>query len=194
MKKIIFFLALIYFLLSSIGVLLAKNLKSEQDYLQEIGQLLQTGKIDEALQINRNMISDYPNSVKAYTSMALIYANQDKLSDAATNVKYALSLSPASPAAQDEKNDLFQAHSILANIYAKKGEIRSAISELDKAVKLKSDSEGAYYMLGVLYTQIKKNKEAREAFQKVIQIGGNGESKGVLANYAKQVLEKNKYK
>lgn len=193
MKKIIFFIVLTCFFFSASGILLAKNSRFEKEYLREIGQLIQTGKIDEALQINRNMISDYPNSVKAYTSMALIYANQDKLSDAATNVKYALSLSPASPA-QEDKNDLFQAHNVLANIYAKQGEIGSAISELNKAIKLKSDSDGAYYMLGVLYTQVKKNKEAMDAFQKVIQIGGNGESKGVLAGYAKQVLEKNKYK
>ncbi len=192
MKKIIFLLVLTCFLLSSIGLLLAKNLKSEQEYLQEIGQLLHAGKVDEAQKSNSNMINDYPNSIKAYMGMALIYANQDKLSDAATNVKYALSLSPVSPAPEN-KNDLFQAHSVLANIYAKQGEIGNAISELTKAVQLKSDSDGAYYMLGVLYTQLKKNKEAREAFQKVVQIGINGESKGVLANYAKQLLEKNKH-
>ena len=44
--------------------------------------------------------------------------------------------------------------------------------------------------MGILYVQFKEYDKAREAFNACIQIGPNGESEGVITNYATQALEK----
>ena len=197
MKKIKFILYV--FMLVSMLFLCTKVIAqgiSEEEYLNKIGQLQRSGAITEAIKYNEEMLRTYSNSIKAYTSMALLLRNQGNFDEAIVNCKKAISLNP-NPQKEDDKENVFQAHNVLADIYSTKFNVTRLISDLDmsiaelkKAIKIKPGSDMAHYTLGVLYSQKMMYREARAEFQKVIEIGEKGESKGVLAGYAAQALEK----
>jgi len=137
-----------------------------------------------------------PNDNKAqsqdplnYLKSGFSYLQQNKLDEAKAYCEKAIALI-SNPASQVDKNNLLIAHDMLAVIYGKQNKLDMAIDELKKCLSLNPNSDSTYYKMGIIYAQRGMNSEAKEALQKVIDIGNKGESKGVLATYAKQALEK----
>jgi len=172
------------------GLVLAKNLSTEEDYLKQIGQLKETGKIDEAILINREMITSYPQNLKGYGSLALLFLDKGDYDEAIAKCEQAISLAPT-PLLDKDRDGLYLVYSTLSNIYAKQLKLDNAIEAIKKAIALKPKyADGAYWSLGIYYTQIEKWTEARAAFHKMIEIGNKGESKGALTEYAEAALIK----
>ena len=109
----------------------AQNMESEEKYLQDIGQLIEVGQVDSAIQKNNEMIINYPESIKAYSSMAFIYTKQDKLKEAITYCNKAISFK-TKDLSTDNKESLYRAYGLLANIYSKQKQLGKAIARLRK--------------------------------------------------------------
>lgn len=189
MVKGIFHCLIVLLLLANAASGVTQEINSEKEYLNYIGQFMKEGNISKAIDYNEKMIAAYPESTKAYSSMALIYSEQNKLDEAVAYCNKAIAVKNSSLSPSD-KESLYQAHSLLANIYVKQMQIGQAVAELKRAVELKPNADGAYYTMGILYAQTGEYDAARGALNHVVQIGADGESQGVLTNYAQQALEK----
>lgn len=188
-RRIFYWLTVILLLAGAASSGVTQEINSEEEYLNYIGQFMEEGNIIKAIDYNEKMIAVYPESIKAYSSMALIYSEQNKLDEAIAYCNKAIAVKD-SILSPENKESLYQAHSLLANIYVKQMQLEQAIAELKRAIELKTNADGAYYTMGILYAQTGEYDAGREALNHVIQIGADGESQGVLTNYAKQALEK----
>lgn len=186
-KKLIFLVSLIL-ALSLAGNILAAERRTEKEYLTEIGQHIRAGEMREAIECNKEMISKYPKNPRAYVCIGNIYNSQDNIENAILNAEKAIALL-RKPVTKDDNNVLYHAHMVLSNAYTKQMKLPSAIEELKKSIEFNPESDFAHYAIGVLFTRLMKYKEAKEAFQKVVELADKGESKGKLTDYANQALK-----
>lgn len=139
--------------------------------------------------LEKNTASDQSQDPLEYINLGFNYLQQNNFNEARASYEKAISLIPGSFTKTD-KDNLFKANDLLASIYAKQNKIDLAIDAYKQALKFNPKSEYTYYKMGVLYANAGMNSEARDAFKKVIDTGEDGESKGVLAGYAEQALER----
>jgi tetratricopeptide (TPR) repeat protein len=101
--------------------------------------------------------------VDAWNSLGIARSKTDDKEGAIVAFNKAISLRP----------DDAELHFGLATVYRRQRNTDKAIAEYQVAVQKNPRLAKAYYDLGLLYAQDKKNAEARQAFEKYLQYGTN---------------------
>jgi len=137
--------------------------KTAIDYYNQALVLLKNGKLDQAANIYKILLSLDPTYVKAYNNLGIICKLQGRLDEAENNFQKALKLDPKR----------VPVYSNLANIYRIKGEIRKAEEFCRKAIKSDPGFADAYNILGALLQIQGKNKEAVKQYRRAIKLAPN---------------------
>jgi len=112
-----------------------------------------------------------PADVEAWKSLGIARSKTDDKEGAIVALKKAIGLAP---------NDA-ELHFSLATVYRRQLKPDIAIEEYQVAVQKNPRLAKAYYDMGLLYAQDKKNAEAKAAFEKYLQYGaGAGEDAASL--------------
>jgi Tfp pilus assembly protein PilF len=139
--------------------------------------------------LDKNKVTNQSQDPLEYIKLGFNYLQQNNFNQASASCEKAISLIPG-PFSKTDKDNLFKAHDLLAQIYGEQNKIDMAIDEYREALNFNPKSDYIYYKMGVLYANKGMYSEAKDLFKKVIEIGENGESEGVVAGYAKQALER----
>lgn len=145
---------------------------------------------DRAINLTDSLIQDYPESIKAKSLKGHVLVLKGDLAEAEKAAKITLSACSNPPASIEEKEAAVMAHQTLSNVYTKRGDMAAAISETEEGLKLMPDSEILIWQLAVTYAGTGKYEKAKAKANRLIEIGDNGKSKGVMADYAKKLLLK----
>ena len=162
---------------------------SEQEQMNKIIGLVEQEKYQEALGAADELVVQFPESIKAKGLKVHILGLKGDFEIAKQQAQKLISSCPQ-PITDDEKDAVVMAHSTISNIYVKQGRIMDAIKETEAALKIKPDSEILLWLAAVTYSQVGMYEKAREKANRLIEIGGKGESKGIMAGYARQLLQK----
>jgi tetratricopeptide (TPR) repeat protein len=154
---------------------LKKSLKVGPELIwlhNNVGDILRQQKdFDNAFRSLSDAISLDSSYSPAYYNMGLLYLEKKDDNNAIEYFKKAYQYD------KTDSDSLFQ----LSKIYQRKGyenfvdgKIDDAITEYKKAIEYTPSSADIYYNIGVIYTQSQNNKEAKEYFQKYIQLKPGG--------------------
>ncbi len=138
---------------------------------------LMKGELDKAQPLLKQVLDDplYPTPQFAYFNLARIYERQGKINEAIEQYKLAL----------DYRPDYVDAHYNLGLLYLQQGKTDLAIQEISEATRLSPDIAAYHQSLGVAYVEAGKPKEARKAFEKVLEM----DPRGMWAEYARRMLK-----
>lgn len=161
----------------------------EQGESKKIVSLVEQKNYEEALILTNNLLKEFPQSINAKALEGWVLVLKGDLEGAENSAKNVLSLCP-NPNTENEKKAVIMAHQTLSDAYIKQGNTMAGVSETEEALKLKPDSEVLLWQLAVAYTKVGMYKEAQDKANRLIEIGDKGESKGIMAGYAKELLQK----
>ena len=161
----------------------------EQTEIKKIVSLVGQKNLEEASLLTNDLLKEFPKSINAKAVEGWVLGLKGDLAGAENSSKSVFALCP-NPNTDDEKKATLMAHETLSGVYVKQGKITEGISESEKALALKPDSEILIWQLAVFYAKSGMYKEAQEKANRLIGIGDKGESKGVMAGYAKDLLQR----
>ncbi len=136
-------------------VLLPYHLK-----LMDAIRLYSEGKIEEAIPLLEEIVTQRPEFVQAYTTLATMYRVTGRFEKAEELLKRGLKYNP-------DDNSLL---STLGITLVEKGEPEKAIPLLKKALKIDPADEDAWNSLGIAYWRTGKFDEALDAYKKALSI------------------------
>ncbi|MFO0792915.1 MAG: tetratricopeptide repeat protein [Candidatus Brocadiaceae bacterium] len=116
----------VVFLASGSFYFYVKRVHRSMAYFQTVGELVQQGKLDDAITILKDTIRKNPYSAEAHAALGMIYNKKELLDDALSELKTALKLKP----------DIINIYQEMYLIYKKKGMEEEAKSALDSYEKL----------------------------------------------------------
>jgi tetratricopeptide (TPR) repeat protein len=158
------------------AISLDRNYSEAHNYLGTL--YLEQGLWDEAIGEFKKALSYYLYDTPAIAlyNMAWAYYSKKDYNNALINYHKALNVdSMTTLRPQIEKN--------IGLIYYDQGNIPEAIVHLKKSVELDSSLFDAYFLLGQSYLKDKDNKNARRAFQNVIELSPDSSFGRRAANY-----------
>jgi len=162
---------------------------SEQEHSDKVMGFVEQERYQEALIAAEELVEQFSESIKAKGLRVHVLGLKGDFEVAKQQAQSIISSCPQ-PITDDEKDAVVMAHSTISNIYVKQGRIMDAIKETEAALKIKPDSEILLWLAAVTYSQVGMYEKAREKANRLIEIGGKGESKGIMAGYARQLLQK----
>ncbi len=135
------------------------------------------GDLERAQSLFLEVLKDpfYPTPHFVHFNLAKISERQGRLDEAVQQYKRAL----------DIQRDYVDAHNSLGLLYLRQGKTDLAIKELTEATRLSPRLAIYYQNLGTAYLRAGRQKEARRAFEKVLELEPSGRS----ADYARRMLE-----
>ncbi|MFA5778563.1 MAG: DUF2723 domain-containing protein [Elusimicrobiota bacterium] len=165
---------------------LKKSLKVGPELIwlhNNVGDILRQQKdFNDALHSLSNAISLDSTYSPAYYNMGLLYLEKKDDNNAIEYFKKAYQYD------KTDSDSLIQ----LSKIYQRKGyknfvngKIDDAITEYKKAIEYTPSSADIYYNIGVIYAQSQNNKEAKEYFQKYIQLNPGGSNAATVKVWLK---------
>jgi len=107
----------------------------------------------------------------AYYNMGLLYLEEKKEDDAIEYFKKAHQYDKTDPDSLSQLSKIYQRKGYKNFV---EGKIDGAITEYKKAIEYTPAAADIYYNIGVIYSQLQNNKEAKEYFQKYIQLNPGG--------------------
>ena len=122
--------------------------------------LINTGKIDDAISLFENITKSYPNTAKGFHFKAFAYTKKNDFDKALLSIDEAKILSPDSLDISLDKS----------NILNSLGKTDTAIELLKSIEKKYTKDARVFYNLGCLFMDKKKYDDAVEYFKKTIQI------------------------
>jgi tetratricopeptide (TPR) repeat protein len=183
------FLALIFFGAIFGAVSFPSVLFGVQTSYDEILYLLDSNDFEGALKMTNQLLESHPESIKAQAFKAHVLALSQDFEGAKRQSNKVFNMQP-NPVTNEEKDAVVMAHQALSNVFVREGDLDASFEEIEKALRIKPDSEIMLWQLAVGYAKTGKNPEAREKANRLIEIGDGGESRGIMAGYAKQLLAK----
>lgn len=108
----------------------------------------------------------YLTPEQAHLNLGNVYAVQGRPADAIEEFKRALDVAP----------DFAEAHNRLGYVYLMQGRVELAIAELTLAVKQAPELVTAHLSLGFAHLLAGEKDQARQAFQKVVELSSTGET------------------
>jgi tetratricopeptide (TPR) repeat protein len=124
------------------------------DLLVSAGQLLHSGKYEDAAKSYRTILITQPASADAHAGLALALLKQDKVAEALASAKAAMAQFP----------DAAVLHAMLGEIYFRKGWISDAEQEFRKALKLDHKQARAWLGLARVADIVCKRKTAKKYY------------------------------
>src|SRR6185436_7566807 len=121
-------------------------------------ELLHAGKLDEAVQVYREVIQARPEMAEVYHSLGDALLEDGRSDEALTAFQKAISLGRDTP----------ELHNNLAAVLLKKGDLAGAEAHMISALQWTDDPIWHANLAGVLHTQ-QKFEEALPQFQKAIE-------------------------
>ncbi|PIU82911.1 MAG: hypothetical protein COS68_06885 [Elusimicrobia bacterium CG06_land_8_20_14_3_00_38_11] len=103
--------------------------------------------------------------------MGLLYLEEKKEDDAIEYFKKAHQYDKTDPDSLSQLSKIYQRKGYKNFV---EGKIDGAITEYKKAIEYTPAAADIYYNIGVIYSQLQNNKEAKEYFQKYIQLNPGG--------------------
>jgi len=162
---------------------------AEKEYYGKVMSLLEQNRYGEALGLTNELVKSYPKSVKAKALEIHVLGFKEDLNEAEQKAKAMIAAFPQ-PATDDEKDAVIMSHTTLSNIYMKQSQVGPALVESELALKIKPSSEVLLWQLAVVYAKLGMYGKAKKKANRLIEIGDKGESGGVMAGYAKELLKK----
>ncbi len=139
---------------------LALNPKSEELQLRLIESLLNTGKTDEAAQLNDAMLKERPGDVMARVTHARLQAFKGDPNAAIATLRDVIKDAPENP----------QAHFILGQVLRQTGDMAGAKTELQEAVKRQPEGPMILSALAEVYRDTGDPDTAREYVGRLLKI------------------------
>jgi tetratricopeptide (TPR) repeat protein len=124
--------------------------------LAEATRLLHSGKYEEAAHSYGALLAAEPQSAAALAGRVRALLKQDKVAEALEAAKVAVATLPENP----------MLHTVLGEIYFRKGWIPEADEEFRKAIKLDAKVARAWLGLGRVAMLMSKHKTAKEYFER----------------------------
>jgi len=131
--------------------------------VQEADEKMQEGDFFRALTIYSEANYKEPNNPETLFKMGYALMQQDRDDEALEYLKEAVEL---------DKNDTF-IHQALASVYRKLGEYESARNHLNVSLALDSSNPITYYNYGNLLVDMKEYEEAKEMYEKALELDGD---------------------
>jgi len=171
------------------------NGRSEQSQeRREATELLQQGKLDEAVVVLRKLLDRTPADFDSLHDLAVVQAKQGKLDDAIVNFERAVKLAPG--ASETHRNlavafvqrgkkrqaeaafrraielnpDSNQARHELANLLRGDGRLEEAVAQYRELVSRKPDFAVAHHDLGLALAELKRWKEAEASYREALRL------------------------
>ncbi len=123
-------------------------------------QALESGNINEAIEIYSKVLKTNPVDEAALCGLALVYQTDGKMDKTIDAYKKALQVNPS----------FFDAHYNLAIVYSTINQIDDAIAHLNKAINLNSGDASIHNNLGVLYFKKNMYNDAKNCFERALLI------------------------
>ncbi len=123
-------------------------------------QALESGNINEAIEIYSKVLKTNPVDEAALCGLALVYQTDGKMDKTIDAYKKALQVNPS----------FFDAHYNLAIVYSTINQIDDAIAHLNKAINLNSRDASVHNNLGVLYFKKNMYNDAKNCFERALLI------------------------
>ncbi len=131
-----------------------------QDQTNELIQLYQSGKLDEAETMGRNLLKEYPEDIVCLNILGVVLDAKGKTEEALNIYDKAIQINDNSPETYFNKGAILQ----------RLGNSNEARINYEKAISIKSDFLNAYFNLGLVYQNLQDNKKAIENYQKAIDL------------------------
>ena len=131
-----------------------------ENNLAEAFNLMNTGKIDKAINLFENLTEQYPKTARGFHLKAFAYTQDANFDKALESIKIAKSISP---------NNL-DINLDYANILSSLNKKKEAIQILNSIENSYKKDARVYYNLGCLYIDILNYKDAIECFKKTLEL------------------------
>jgi tetratricopeptide (TPR) repeat protein len=128
--------------------------------IQSLINLYQQGQLQQALDIAKQLLSQFPNSVTLYSICGVANRGLGQFDAAITSYKQAIKIKP----------DLAEAYYNIGNILQDKSDLEAAINSYKKAIKIKPDYAEAYNNIGVLLSDKGDLEASIESYKQAIKI------------------------
>ena len=124
------------------------------------------GRLDQAAELFRRVLSEDPNNAAALYSLGLIYTNAGRLSEASELIDRGVVLAP-------RYAPMWQLSALRHQLLDQRDQ---ALESHRKAVELDPANVGALNNWGVLLKEMHRNAEALDKFQRILEINPNDEA------------------
>jgi chemotaxis protein methyltransferase CheR len=128
--------------------------------IQIAEELLDHGRIEEAIALLQQQVADEPNSAAAHALLGRAYANQGRWTEAKNCCQKAIGLDSLHTEAYD----------LLASIYQHEGQLAPAIGMYKKVIYLDRQAPLPHFNLAALYRKTGQHQQARRSYQNVVNI------------------------
>lgn len=130
---------------------------------QEADALLEKGEFEKALVLYSQVNYEASGNGDILFKMGYCLAQQDRFDEALAYYKDALEIDPDNTAL----------HQAMASIYRKQGEFASARMHLNASLELDKNNPITYYNYGNLLVDMKLFDEAKQMYEKVLELDGD---------------------
>ncbi len=122
--------------------------------------MLKRGQLETAIRELNKAVEVDPNLAAAHIELACVYLETDRLDDAEKSVNKALEVQP----------DAVRALICRSELKRRKGMLDDALKDIQETVAAHPSNSAGYYVLGKVYQDQKKDKDAMSAFKKAYQL------------------------
>jgi tetratricopeptide (TPR) repeat protein len=160
---------------------------SAPNYIERADVLYRAKQFDEAIVVLQKALESKADPAAVHALIGLIYDEQGKLDDAATELEIALDMKPALEAERTIQEKLFKVRLSLADRAKKADDFPSAKRQYEKAFRLQGVSAHfralAHGALGVLLEEHKDSQAALAEYRIAVRIEpDNGALRGTMAD------------
>jgi protein O-GlcNAc transferase len=127
---------------------------------QMAGQLLQAGRLDEAIAAYQKYLVGAPEAADSWHNLASAFKAKGMQAEAESHVRKAIELQP----------DMPEAHNTLGSIFAERNQLDHATSEFNTAIRLRPEYAKAYCNLGAMLRKSGHCGEAIATLKKAIEL------------------------
>jgi predicted Zn-dependent protease len=124
---------------------------------EKANQLVEAGKLDEAIAVYLDVTAKYPNIPETYFNVGSVYAQQEKWPEAEAAYQKVIELQPGNTMAKV----------LLAETHKNMGRAEEAVAAVEQLIAENPDDPELHYNLGVFYLNAQRYEEAFASFDRV---------------------------
>jgi tetratricopeptide (TPR) repeat protein len=129
------------------------------DALKKGNDLVQKGRLDDAIQIYRKAAESHPKNAKLHLTLGLSLANKGEAVEAARHLRASVQIEPT-----------YQGWYSLGLVYASRNAFTEAVEAYQQALRLNPRAYRAWYQLGLVHSAQAQFDSALEAYGKSIEM------------------------
>jgi len=135
-------------------------MKNVDKKIQLLFNLLKKGKLNEAKELNKSLIREYPKNAFLYNTIGLIYFDEKNYNDALSSYKKGILINPK----------FAPLYNNLGNLHSFNKDYNEAEICFKKAIQLEKNNPESRNNLGNLYQDINKNQDAIDIYLSALNI------------------------